>query len=146
MRASDLRRVSWVVAVLAAALLAGCAATSGGADPADLSGAFVDAGDGTVWFVWQGERQRVQQPGAMFEEDLAERGLVRGPAAPPRLVLGEPGSFLVMIPPDGADARLHVAVGDAVHEVQVLPVDPDRLAGIPEARTSILDRIRLPQD
>lgn len=95
---------------------------------------------GLVYFVWQGRKQRIQQPRPMTPSDLTALGLRPGPAVASLVAGRGPGSYFVVSPPDGPDARLHVVIGDVVHPVLVQHVAPDVLRGMPDT-TDLITRL-----
>lgn len=96
---------------------------------------------GLVYYVWQGEKHRIQQPRAMTAADVEQLGLEYGPTVT-GLVAGEvEGSWFAVVPPDGAEARLHVVVGDTIHPVVVQAIDEQLVRSISDATSPVITRL-----
>lgn len=132
-----------VAAAIVAAFLAGRTAANDGADLAD--GMVVEAGDGLLYFLWDGGRQRIQQPAGLSDDDLVELGLELGDPAPTLLTLGEEGSVFVVYPYDGPDAALYLADGDLLHKVEVVSASLDDLDERPDLDQLVITRVRVPE-
>lgn len=104
----------------------------------------VDGGldGGMVFYVWHGEKQRIQQPRAMTEDEVITEGLRRGAAVATLAADGPEGSYFVVVPPDGPQAELHVVLDGTIHPVLVQEIDPETVRSIPDASTAITTRLR----
>jgi len=107
-------------------------------------GMVVEVDDGLLYFLWDGGRQRIQQPAAMSDDDLAALGVTLGTTSVPVLTVGEPGSRFVLHPPDGSDARLYLIDGDTAHPVVVTRVTPAAVMSLPEIDELVITRVRVP--
>lgn len=107
----------------------------------------VDGGlnGGKVYLVEQGERARIAQPRPMTADDVRKAGLKRGKRIAHLDVTGRAtGSWFAVVPADGPDARLHVVLGDTIHEVVVQAVDGDTAGTLTDTRRQWLDKLALP--
>jgi hypothetical protein len=109
-----------------------------------VDGTVVATDDGLVYFLWDGGRQRIQQPRALAESDLDALGLTIGDPAPRVLTVGEEGSFFAMHPADGPSSRLYLAVDGVLHAVEVTEVPEELLAGVPDIEELVITRVRVP--
>lgn len=111
--------------------------------PAD--GTVVQVDDGLVYFIWDGGKQRIQQPAAYSETDLEVLGLSVGEPAPPQLTVGEEGSHFAIYPHDGPDAKLYLVDGETLHLVDVARVSLDEIAELGEISEPLLiTSVRIP--
>lgn len=104
----------------------------------------VDGGldGGLVYVVVDGRKQRIQQPRAMTYADVTTAGLEPGETIPAvRLADTATGSYFVVVPPDGPDARLHLVVDGTIHPVLIREADHSELTDVPEVAHSVLDRL-----
>lgn len=100
---------------------------------------------GLLYVAWGGGKQRIQQPAAFFEEEMDERGLEWGPAIANLAVAdGETGSYFAVVPPDGADARLTVAIDGVLHPVVIQQIAKDVVDTLPDLDELVLTRLTLP--
>jgi hypothetical protein len=127
-----------IVAVILAVRPAGSVFT-----PLD-DGMVVEVDDGLLYFLWDGGRQRIQQPAAMNDDDFAELGVTRSTTAIPVLTVGEPGSRFVLHPSDGTEARLYLIDGETAHPVVVTRVDAAAVVSFPEIDELVVTRVRVP--
>lgn len=105
----------------------------------------VDGGleGGLLYLLWQGAKERIQQPVALTQADVEQRQLHREPAVAQLTVVDhEAGSSFVVVPPDGPDARLHLIVDGLIREVLVQHVTPAALEAVPDAGGHLLGRVR----
>jgi hypothetical protein len=140
-------RLTIVLTAFAVALAtSGCAnpVASSTTDAGPIDGTVVESDDGLVYFLWDGGRQRIQQPRALAASDLATLDLTLGETAPPVLDVGDEGSFFAMYPEDGPESRLHLAVDGTLHPVDVVRVSADELAGVPDLEALVITRVRVP--
>lgn len=134
--------VAVVAGLLLAALLTGRTAAS---DAPLGDGMVVQVDDGLIYFLWDGGKQRIQQPAAYSDADLAELGLEIGAEAPARLTLGEEGTFFAMYPFDGPQAALYLVADGVMHRVQVSAVTLDDLTDRPDLSELVITRVRVPE-
>jgi alkylation response protein AidB-like acyl-CoA dehydrogenase len=99
--------------------------------------------DGLVYFIWEGGKQRIQQPAALDDHDLDELGLTIGDPAPDDLVVGEEGSAFVMYPSDGPDSKLHLMDGDTLHELRIVATAEATVADLPDLEDLVVNRVRI---
>lgn len=100
---------------------------------------------GKVYLVRQGERARIAQPRAMTEQDVRAAGLRRGARIAHLDVTAKAtGSWFAVVPADGSDARLHIVIGDTIHEVVVQAVATEVVDTLSDTRQRWLDKLALP--
>lgn len=107
----------------------------------------VDGGlnGGTVYLVDQGEKARIAQPRPMSAEDVRKAGLKRGTRiAHLDVTAKSTGSWFAVVPADGPDARLHVVLGDTIHEVVVQALHTEVADSLTTTRVQWLDKLALP--
>jgi hypothetical protein len=144
---ATLRRRQTLAVALAVAVIAAIVLTTRPASPdagADLAdGTIVEVDDGLVYFIWEGGKQRIQQPAALDDHDLDELGLTIGDPAPDDLVVGEEGSAFVMYPSDGPDSKLHLMDGDTLHELRIVATAEATVADLPDLEDLVVHRVRI---
>lgn len=96
--------------------------------------------------LWNGRKQRIQQPAAFHEDDLADLGLRIGLPAPRVLHVGGGremrfGSRFVMVPADGPDARLHLLRGASLHPLDVARIDDETIDRMRDLEDTVIDRV-----
>ena len=102
---------------------------------------------GRIWLIWEGQRQRIQQPSGLEPDWLPRMGLEISEPAPERLTVGTiEGTSWHVIPPSGPEAKLYLAYDGELHEVTVLTADDDAIMALPEAEELLIARVRLPGD
>ena len=100
---------------------------------------------GKVYLVEQGEKVRIAQPRAMSPEDVREAGLKRGKRiAHLDVTARTTGSWFAVVPADGPDARLHVVLGDTIHEVAIQALHTTVADTLATSRAQWLDKLALP--
>jgi hypothetical protein len=95
---------------------------------------------GRIFLLHNGRKQRISQPRAMTVEDAA--AYQRGPRiAEVEVASTSTGSIFAVVPPDGPKARLHLVIGDTIHEIVVQHVKAEHVTGISNLRRNVLDRL-----
>ena len=137
-----MRTLSFTVAVALVGLvaLAGCTAPSA-ASPAVRSSTaqVVDIDHGRVYLVTDEAAIRIQQPRAAEWAELESAGVALATEITHLSVSSEEtGSTFVVVPPDGADARLHLLVDGLLHPIVVSAASADDIAPLAEAPVELL--------
>lgn len=109
-----------------------------------IDGMVVEVDDDLVYFLWDGGRQRVQQPAALSEADLVDLGLEIGEAAPTLLTVGTETTRFVVHPADGPAARLYLVQADTLHEVEIVKASEDAVADRRDLEDVVIDRVQIP--
>lgn len=131
-----------VVAAVGMMAIVGCQAADDHVSVID--GMVVEVDDDRVYFLWDGGRQRVQQPAALSDADLADLGLTIGEAAPTLLTVGTEATRFVVHPVDGPATRLYLVQADTLHEVDVVKVSKDAVANRRDLEDVVIDRVQIP--
>jgi hypothetical protein len=105
----------------------------------------VQVDDGLVYFMWDGAKQRIQQPAPLSDADLEELGLEIGEPAPELLTLGEEGSYFATYPFEGSEATLYLVQDGKLHEVQIVEATLDQVVEIPDLSPLVINRVRIPE-
>jgi hypothetical protein len=108
-------------------------------------GMVVQVDDGLVYFMWDGAKQRIQQPAPLSDADLEELGLEIGEPAPELLTLGEEGSYFATYPFEGSEATLYLVQDGKLHEVQIVEATLDQVVEIPDLSPLVINRVRIPE-
>lgn len=97
---------------------------------------------GRLWFLWDGGRQRIQQPRPISEQDLTTLDLRLGePINGPMTVAADDRTTTFAIyPADGLTAALHLLVGDTLYPVTVLVADELSIFDRRELESMVVDR------
>lgn len=98
---------------------------------------------GRLWLIWNGSKQRIYQSRGMTREEAGRYS--RGPRIAQVVVSGRrTGSQFAIVPFDGPEARLHVLVGGALHEVVVTQVRTPVIDALPTLNRPVMDRLMVP--
>jgi hypothetical protein len=108
--------------------------------------AAVDGGlaGGLLYIVWNGTKERIAQPAPFDDAAVDELGLRIEPEISRLKALPQPDprTFWAVYPPDGEQARLHLAVADRLYPVTTVEAAAWEVERLPDAQESLLNRMR----
>lgn len=112
--------------------------------PAIADGIVVEVDDDLIYFLWDGGRQRIQQPAALSAADLVKLGLVIGEVAPTTLTVGSETTRFVVHPADGPTARIYLVQAGTLHEIDLVQATYDPIADLRDLEEVVVDRVQIP--
>ena len=95
---------------------------------------------GRIYLLHNGRKQRIYQPRPMTVAEAAAYDRGRR-IAQVEVATAATDSFFAVVPADGPDARLHLVIGDTIHEVVVQHVKADLVAAIDDAKRDVTGRL-----